>query len=109
MLQHDPEVHAISHNFSYFPAGFESEAELSAVIAQVPSLGLTSWIWTGGQYDTDSNNYKWIGSDTTVDSTMFGTMNTIDSDYKVFLRPDPGELGALSNGISFAALCEDYS
>ncbi len=41
---------------------------------------------------------------------MFGTsMNSVQSDYNVFLKPSDGKLGALSNGISFAGICEDYS
>ncbi len=92
------------------PIGYETQAELSAMVAYLPTLSLTQSLWTGGQYDSDSNSYKWIGSNTPVDGSMFESgLDSLNSNYNVCLRASSGKLAAFNNGIGFAAICEDYA
>ena len=96
--------------YMYSLLGFESQEEMTAIKAYLPQLSLTASVWTGGIYDSHCDSYKWIGSDTLVDGSMFESgLDSLDSNRNVCLRSSNGKLAAFNNGIGFAAICEDYA
>ncbi len=67
---------SVIHGLTYYKlhffllVGFESQAEWTTILDYLNNQSFFSWAWTGGQYDSDSNSYKWIGSDMAVNRSL---------------------------------------